>query len=190
MADKSRSHPGKADRAQRGMGPLNKRVDVLAQALESFRQKTEKEFKAVRQEMKQGFKSIRHEMKQEFQSVRHEMTQEFQSVRHEMTQEFQSVRHEMAQGLEHQGLEVQKQINALAGQIAENEQRDAQFRNSMLTAVDFVMKEYESFRQEKAALGAGQDRLQKDVDQLKEADHQQNKELRSLDERVHRLESA
>lgn len=168
MTDKSRRRPSKTHQSQRNAGLLNKRVDGLTQTVKSFQKATVEEFQAVRQEM----------------------ADEFQAVRQEMKQGFESVREETKQALEHQGNALQKQIHALAGQIAENEQRDAQFRNSMLTAVDLVMKQYELFQQEKAALGAGQDRLQKEVDHLKEADSRQNEELRGLNERVTRLEAA
>jgi hypothetical protein len=138
----------------------------------------------------QEVKFFRRETVGEFQAVRQEMAGEFKAVRQEMKQGFRSERAETKQALELQGNALQKQIHALAGQIAENEQRDAQFRNSMLTAVDFVMKQYELFQQEKAALGAGQDRMQKEVEQLKEADIRQDEELRGLNERVTRLEAA
>ena len=190
MSAKPRRSPVKKNQIEKNIRLLRKRADRAALELKSLGQKTTQEFKAVRQEMKQGFRSVRQEMKQGLHSVRQEMEQGLQSVRQEMKQGFQAMRQEMAHALAHQGDALQKQINFLARQIAENEQRDAQFRNSMLSAVDSVMKQYESFQQEKAALGAGQDRLQQEVDQLRGAETRQNEDLRKLDERVTRLEAA
>ncbi len=115
---------------------------------------------------------------------------ELEAFRKETAKDFELVRQEMAHGFERQGIALQKQINALADQIAENEKKDAQFRDSMLTAVDALMKNCELFQQEKMALGAGQDRLQQEIDQLKASDQQQNEALRGLEGRVTRLEAA
>jgi hypothetical protein len=52
-----------------------------------------------------------------------------------------------------------------------------------------VVKKYDLFEHEKTALGAGQDRLYREVDLIRESDHKQNQAIQDLEGRVAQLES-
>ncbi|MFQ5628849.1 MAG: hypothetical protein ACE5I1_08815 [bacterium] len=73
---------------------------------------------------------------------------------------------------------------------AEEEQRkNAEFREKMLSLVDYMRAKYDDFDIEKKALGASDERLQKDVDGLKASDKKQNLAIANLETRVDRIES-
>ncbi len=99
------------------MGRLSGRVEGLTHDLASFRKETAQKFEET-----------------------------IQTLRQETAQEIQALRQETTQRIDQQGSALQKQIYALADQIAANERKDEKFRSDML-------KEYELFHQEKAAQG-------------------------------------
>ena len=95
----------------------------------------------------------------------------------------------MAQRFEHQGNVLQKQIGTLTDQINAKEEKDAKFRSEVMSMVDYVVRKYDLFEHEKTALGAGQDRLQREIGQLHESDLRQNQAIQDLEGRVAQLES-
>ncbi len=195
MPGKPRKSPSKLDQILKGMGRLNNRVDGLAHDLDSFRRETTQKFEETTKEIqvsRQEIQALREETQQEFQISR----QEVQTLREETQQEIQAarqetraLRQETMQRFDHQGSALQKQIFALADQIAANEKRDEKFRSDMLSIADNVVKKYEVFDHEKIALGAGQDRQQKEIDFLHQSDRQQNATLQELEGRVKQLEA-
>ena len=80
--------------------------------------------------------------------------------------------------------------NFLAHKIELIEQSNAEFRDQMLTIMDSVTKQYDEFRTEKTAIAAGQDRMQQEINLLKESDDRQNNSLHELNTRITRLEAA
>jgi hypothetical protein len=161
----------------------------MSQGNQALRQEMSQEIEAFRQETSQENQVLRQEMSQEIQAFRQEVSQENQAFRHEVTHENQTLRQETMERFDHQGIFLQKQINALSDQIAANEERDAKFRSDVMGMVDLVVRKYELFEQEKSALGAGQDRLQREIALIHESDHRQNQAIHELDGRVSQLES-
>ena len=161
MPDKSHKSPSQLGQILRGMNRLNKRVDGLAHDLNSFRKETAEKFEATAQEIQ----TARQEFAKEMQVSRQKSEQDVQSTREELSQEIQTLRQDMAQRFEHQGNVLQKQIGTLTDQINAKEEKDAKFRSEVMSMVDYVVRKYDLFEHEKTALGAGQDRLQREIGQ-------------------------
>ncbi|MGH7494101.1 MAG: hypothetical protein ACREOO_17130 [bacterium] len=117
------------------------------------------------------------------------LAHDLNSFRKESALEIQTLRQETVQRFDQQGNALQRQISAMADQIAVNEERDAKFRSDVMSMVDFVVRKYDLFEHEKIALGAGQDRLQQEVDLLRGSDQRQNQAIQALEGRVTQLES-
>jgi chromosome segregation ATPase len=149
------------------MGHLETRVDGLSRKVDTLQQ----QFRQHRKE----FKAFQRGTAQEFAAVRHDMAEGF--VKIETRFQFW-------------GELMIKMGDSLSQKIEMMEEKNAEFRDQMLTLMDGVTKKYDEFRVEKTALAAGQDRLQKQIDRLNESDGQQNDALRELDVRMTRLEAA
>ena len=178
MPGKTRKHPSKLDQILGGLNRLNKRVAGLAQNLESLRQETAQEFKAVRQETAQQFEAMEQRTAQRFETMEQQTAQRFEAMQQETKKEF-----------EHQRNAFQKQINWLAQRMDVTEQVNAKFRSDMYSGMDSMTKDYETFQHEKAALGAGQDRLEKEIEEIKKSDKMHEQTIHELDVRVTQLES-
>ena len=63
-----------------------------------------------------------------------------------------------------------------------------EFRDFVYTNLDVVRGEYDTSRQERLFVGAVQDRQQKEIEYLKQADDKQNGALADLEHRVTQLE--
>ncbi len=63
-----------------------------------------------------------------------------------------------------------------------------EFRNFVYNNLDALRGEYDTSRQERIFASAGQDRMQKEIEDLKQSDEKQNEALDKLDDRVTQLE--
>lgn len=102
-------------------------------------------------------------------------------------------------GLDWKFNDLEKKYNGLDGRLIrfetetmrrfdELELKIIGFKDDLLSAMDFVRKEYDETRQERIATGAVQDRQQEEIAALKISDGKQNQALKALETRVTDLE--